>query len=403
MSISRVVEIRAGKHASAADFSSTPGSLIALEPDSHGFMPPDRRRIRRSFASLDNRRLADIVGPVDLAPCALVVPVRGASVSAGAAFDPETATELGVLFDCVFGAASVDPASTGTTATGGNGATPNITVTSGTNYVDGMAILFDTDTGTFAREIVSGGGTGTLVLDRTYTGTPTGTVHRLAHWDATPANSEHVHAYFDVEGEDWRRIYAGCMSSLDLDMKEADVVKASFSWLPTNVTDSADANPSHTAPTAGSYIVNVNGDLRIGNASFLARDLKFSLGASPVARPSIQGPQGVSGYVVPNLDECKLTGRFYLGDNASSLGEIVDDSGTPSLDSLQGGNTVGALPTTRDVAVQIGTIAGACLYLRIRAAEFRAKIVDVDGQPCVDFTAYATRPTTGAIATLHLG
>lgn len=384
---------------STTDFV-TIGTPIFLETEACDVEPRDTTRLERNLYRGDNQEFSSVVGPKALDPIAMTLLLRGVSGNTGTtAFASATTTEIGQLLDCILGAA-VDPSGTGSTATADS--TPDLTMTSGTNYADGDGVLFATDTGTWAREIVSGGGTSTLTLDRAFTGNVTNptTILRGAHWSVSNSSSMHTHAAIRGYGELWERTYVGCMSNLELDFTEGQIVKAMMSWIPTDWSDTTVAT-SFSAPTAGSHIVNIGGTFNIGDSVFLLKGAKLNLGMTIVPRTTVGGPNGVQGYMVTRVQPT-LTGTFYVGSN-SSFGEINDSTGTPRLNSLtQTANdsgtaiTAGTAAATYDIALQVGTAGTQALYLRMPAAEFSGRVQQDNGLDVFNFTAKATRPPSGS-------
>jgi hypothetical protein len=405
--LSRMLTMKFAKHSSSTVFDSASiGTAFFLEPESCEAMPRDTERLERNLYRGDNMEYASIRGTKKLDPVTMTLLGRGVNGNTGtSAFAAAEYTELGQLLDCVIGA-STDPTSSGESATGGTGSSSQLTFASGTNYPAGCGVLFANTSGqVFARAIVSAAEPPTTVtLDRDFTGTAAAaTVVRGARWSLDPATSMHTHAYLQAEGENWRRNYSGCMSGLDIDMPEGQPVKFNFSWQPTDWSDSAEANGSFTAPTAGDFIVNVGGLFYIGNSAFLLKEAKLSLGYTIVARATQAGQNGVLGYVVTRKMPV-LSGKLYMGVNAS-LGEIADSSGTPSLNSMQGVDVnPGVVVTTRDISLQVGTggattaatAGGRSMYMRMPAAEFRAKLAAENGQEVIQFEAHARRPSSGS-------
>ncbi len=399
----RMSTVRVGKQSATTDVSTTaPGTLVFLEPEQCDTYGRDTERIDRDLYRGDNQEHASIRGIKKLDPIAMTLLMKGVAGNTGTtAFTSLTATEHGHMFESIFGSAVTDPSGTGSTATAGT--TPNLTMTSGTNYANGGGIAFVTSTGTYCREIVSGGATSTLVLDRAYTGTITNptTILRGATSTLQSSTSMHTPLYIDGEGEWGRRTYGGCYSSLDMDFTEGQPIKMMMSWQPTDWTAPAKANPSFSQASAGSYIVNIGGYFWIGDSLFLLKGAKLTLGYTIVPRPTINGANGVQGYVITRKKPV-LSGTLYVGSSAS-FGELADLSGTPTLQSLQGLDvTAGTSPTTRDIALQVGSAGTQAFYLRIPAAEFSGQFAQENGVDVFNFSAKATRPSSGSMLRMHV-
>lgn len=402
--LERMTTVRLGLQASATDVSTTaPGTLVFIEPESLTGVGADTVRIARDLRRGDNQEYASIRGPKSLDAIGITTLLKGVASNTGtAAFTSLTATDHGHMFESIFGAAVSNPSGVGNTATAGAGGANTLTMTAGTNYDDGRGVLFTTSTGTWAREIVSGGGTADLVLDRTTTGVLTNptTILRGAKSTLTSSTNMHTPLHIDVEGEWGRRVYGGCYSSMDLDFTEGQPVKMTTSWAPTDWTAPAKANPTFSQASAGSYIVNIGASFWIGDSAFLLKGAKLTLGYTMVPRTTINGANGMHGTVITRKAPV-LTGTLYVGSNAS-FGELADLSGTPTLQSLQALDAdAGEIPTTRDIALQVGTQGTAAIYIRIPAAEFAGSFGQDNGMDVFNFTATATRPSSGSMLRMH--
>jgi hypothetical protein len=401
--IQRMQTVRVGKQSTTDVSTTAPGTLVFLQPESVEGVGADTTRIERNLMRGDNMEYASVRGPKSLDAIAITHLLKGVSGNTGtAAFASLTTTEDGHMWESIFGAAVSDPSGVGNTATAGAGGANTLTMTAGTNYDDGRGVLFTTSTGTWAREIVSGGTTADLVLDRVTTGVLTNptTILRGAKSVLASSTSMHTALYIDVEGEWGRRTFGGCYSSMDLNFTEGQAVKVSTSWMPTDWAAPAKANPSFSAATAGGEIVNVGSTFWIGDSAFLLKGAKLSLGYTIVPRTTIAGANGVHGYVITRKAPV-LTGTLYVGSNAS-FGELADLSGTPTLQSLQALDAdPGEVPTTRDIALQVGTQGTAAIYCRIPAAEFTGTFGQENGADVFSFSARATRPASGSMLRLH--
>lgn len=402
--VTRLLDIQFGLHSTAADFSSTPGTVSRLLPRSiDGVYPRQRTPIDRPLIASDGRRHKRVHGARDLAPINVGMEFRGQSNAAGGAVTIQNVMEQARMLDSFFGAAAAAISGAATTATGGTPGSGILTVSSGTNIADGDMVLFRTGSATgpvVMREVASGGGTSTLTFDRAYTGTPysTGTVWRAGRWNLSTTVTHHIHGYFRAEGENWRRDYYGCFcDSITLDIPDAGPVSFDSVWMPTDWADVAEANPAYSAPTAGQPTVASGCDFRIAGTAFLLRNAKLTLSNGAVPRASTTGPNGVQGYVAGSKTNVLLEGELYVGDNANTIGELVDGSGTPTLNSLLGdGDDVGDEVTSRDISIAVGGAENAAFYARIPAADIRGQVADSGGLAVYRFQAHATAPSSGS-------
>jgi hypothetical protein len=329
--------------------------------------------------------------------------LRGPSGNAGGAITSATATEVGDVLDTVLGAAT-DPSGAATTATGGTGATPNVTVASGTNVANGVVCAFLTDgvTAPIVRQVESGGGTGTLVLDRTYTGTVTagGVFYRGPRWSVAPATHELTHSFLRGEADNRMREFFGCMAALKIDLAVGQYARLMADFNYTDVQDAAEANPTFTGPTSGNAVVTSNNKLFIGNDQFMALDLAVDFGGAVKPRVANSGPHGVQGYTVERAGDNplpKITGKMYLGTN-STLGEVADSANTFRSNYAQGWDkSAGENSTSWDIALQAGNVIGGIAYFRARAGVFTGwEEISIDGKDGVQFEITCFDPSSGA-------
>lgn len=411
MTVESIARVRFGNHSSIADHTSTPGTLGVIEcMSAEGLLPRQNVPIERDLYAADGGRYPGIVGVQDLSPITLKNMFRGAnSNTGGAVADWEAKLEQGYMLASFFGAVGDPTASAAPTISGVAGTT----LTVSTNVLQDKDIILipcSAATGTAEiRQIVSGGGTTSVVVDRTLQGTFTngGTIIRLARYQVDTAVTQHAPSYIEaewVDAADIARAYVGCVpESLEIDFPASDMVTMTTVWQPNSWTDLAAADPTYAAPTAGNSIVVADARFMIANAEFLLENAKLSIKHTLRFRAATTGQNGRLGAVIRRKHEVMLTGRLFVGDNASSLGELQDDSGTPTLSALlEDASTVGGLRTTRDISLQVGTVAGSCMYVRIPAADMRGSVQSVDGVTMYDFQAVATRMSSGS-ESLYLG
>ena len=393
---SRHIHVKAAMQASTSDFTSSPTATVLLPralPAS--LFPRGRSPIERDLYAVDGREHVHAWGAKDVGGIDLPLEFRGAnSNSGGAVADWEAKLEQGALLASLFGAVATATANAATTCSGTAGAT--LTVVDGTDIPNLAMILFTTSTGIFVRQVVSGGGTTTLTLDRAASGTASGTVIRLGVYAMAPSVTHHRHLYVSAEGESWRRDYFGLAPSrMVLRVPDTGLVEFDSSWMPTDWSDVAEANPSFSAPTAGNPIVNAGGAFYIGETMYVLKSAVVTMDNGVVMRggTASNAPNGVVGGVCARKSMV-IEGELYVGNNDLSLHEIEDDAGTPALGAVTGdADSASDVPTTYDVSLQLGTEAGACAYLRLPAAAFRGSVQDSGGLPVVRFTARATGGT----------
>lgn len=400
-----------GKHSGTQDFSSTPATLRQLMPlNAPVRLSPARRMLPRTAIRSDGKRPVPHVGIKDVGmTLPLEFILRGPSGSTGAAIVSATATELGDLFDTCLGAA-VDPAGAADTVTGGNGATPNLTVTSGAGTANGMVVgfLVDGSAVPVIRQIVSGGGTGTLVLDRDFSGTPTngGTLYRGPRWIVQPSVHELAHCYLRGEADNRMRQFYGCMSKVGIKLPVGDRATAMFDFSFTDVDDAAEANPTYTGPTAGNGVVTNNNRLYLGDDPIMALDIELDYGGTMVPRIANSGPHDRQGYTVQRAGDNPVPVvkfKAYAGTN-STLGEIADSTGNVRANYLQGWDkSAGEEARSFDLAVQAGNVFGGIFYARAPVGVFtKCEEIEIDGQDGYDCEVSCFDPSSGAPLDLSL-
>lgn len=386
--VSRLSTLRYALHANNATFTGTPGTLfpLRLTDDGASFLPRNRAPIARPLRSLSGRRYSHIRGVQDLADITVATEFRGVNSNTGAAVaDWEAKMEQGYLLASLFGA--VAPATTSTAPTvAASGHTPasGILAVVGTTTANGQVIAFSSSAGLQVGRIASGGGTTTLTLDHPYSGTPTSgaTVFRNAVYTVNDSVTQHVHAFFAAEGEDWRRDYFGCMPmSMALAVPNAGLMTMSSVFSPTSFADVAEVNPAHAEPTSGNPIVVDACRMWFAGIDVIARDITINYGAATTPRVASTRTNGRLGGVSSTGDGKTFSVEFsvYLGDSTLT-GELQDSAGSPTLNDLIGDSAASGQPsTTRKVSLQVGSEIGAVMYAYMPEADCVVTTQHADG------------------------
>lgn len=405
--VTRLTSLTYGINASATTIGTAPAAFATVLPRSTpaSFLPRSRQAIDRSLYSVDGRRFMRVFGVKDIGELALPIEFKGVSGNTGAAVAAwEAVMEQGNLLASLFGGVATATTGAAPTVTSGTGAT---LVVSTTVLANNDIILVTTSIGTEARQVISGGGTTTVTVDRNWVGTPTAasTVIRAGRYSMSTSQTTHTPIWFNCEGENWRRRYQDCQpSSLVLNVPNAGLVEADFTFMPNDWDDQAEANPSFSAPTAGSPVVSGGSQFFIGNNAFMLRNARLTVNIGMVMRETTTGINGVRGGLATDKTNIMLEGELYVGDNAGAIGDISDDDDgagpavAPYLaDILGDGVATGSAPSSQDIALQVGTAAGAALYVRIPAADLRSAGVREGGPFAVlPFQAFATAPASGS-------
>lgn len=411
--VTRLTNLTYGINAAAQTIGTAPGAFTTLLPRSSvtSMLPRTRTPIDRPLTSVDGRRFMRLHGVKNVDAIDLPLEFKGANSNTGAAVTAwEAKLEQGNLLASLFGALAVPTV----------GAAPTVSSGSGTSLVVSSNVLADLDiilvttalsgvTLFEARQVISGGGTTTVTVDRAFVGTPTAatTVIRAARYLVSTALTAHLPCWFIAEGENWKRRYADCQpAQMVLNIPNAGLVEFDSQWMPNDWDDQVEGSPTFVAPTAGSPIVSGGSQFYIGSRACMLRGARLTMSNGIVMRETTTGANGIRGGVATDKTSIMLEGELYFGDDngggANSIGELIDDSGTPSLDNIFGdGVATGSAPTALDISLQVGTAAGGALWLRIPAADVRSAGVREGGPfAVVPFQAFATAPTTGSPFTL---
>lgn len=415
--ILRLQTLRYALHTDANTFSGTPGTLAPLQitDDGASFLPRQRTPIDRSLRSLSGRRYPHIRGAQDVADVSVALEMKGVNANTGAAVAAwEAKLEQGDLLRSLFGAAA--PATTGAAPTiaaaGHTPASGVVAFTAAANVQNGAVIGFATASGFQVGRVESGGGaaTTTVTLQHPYSGTPTtsATVFRFAVYDVSDSVTQHIHAFFTAEGENWRRDYFGCAPmSMNIAIPNTGLVTMSSVFSPTTWADVAEANPAYADPVAGNPIVCDGGIFRLDGVEFLLRNASITYDCATAMRETMSRTNGKLGGVCGTGEgkSFMIEGELYVGPSGNSLNEMVDGglvgtAGPDIVEVLGSDVAAGQVSTAREVALQVGTEAGGALYALLPTADFRASVQAGGAFPVVRFQAMGT----GALpATFALG
>lgn len=413
--LDRMQHVKVGLHSSHTDLTAVPGTLRSLELlDGTDLLPREHERIERDLARGDNQEYPAILGVRSLDELSIATYLRGIATNDGAALDAQTESELGLILDSLMGT-STDKAGAATTIASDTGASGTIVVASGTNLANGGGCLFEDGSGSkVAREIVSGGGTTTLVMDRAHADGAPGAdniPYGSCYWTMAPATHEHVPLFIRGMFHGSERSYFGCFGDASIEVREKQPVRFVSKWRPNNWTDTT-IGSTFAEPTAGDYIMGVNCRLNLKSAGFdgalLVKSATLNFGYSLQVRETMSGVNGQAGWVVtrkaPTI-ECTL----FAGANGLTFGELPDSGGTMNANMIQGivdsanaANTIGDLESTWDVGLQIDNRPGACMYVRIPAATLSGRVVIENGLEMLKVKITARRPAAGSPFRLHL-
>lgn len=401
----RLKSVQVGLHSSPADVSSFPGTLVPLQPRERAatVLPRGRTEIVRDLVTSDGRAVAAAFGGKDLADITLPLETKGVNANDGSAVaDWEAKLDIGVILESFFGAAA--PATTGSAPTASG--TAGTTLTASTNVVQNNEVVIFANTAgdVFMRRVLSGGGTTSLVLDRAFTGTATGTIRRAAVYTPSFGKAHHTHVGVDVEGtqddgSEWHQRFIGCaVSALRFGIPDTGLVTLDVTLKPTDFDQPAADEPAYAEPTAGAPIA-APALFYDGANAYDATGLTFVADNGTVMRPTAAGPNGVKGGVHANKRGAVLEGRLMLGDGSTVTGELPFRSGSPDLIELMGTDTdAGVVRTTRDLFLQVGKSNGRIMGVWLPAASVHYTTVEAGDFVGVAFTARISGATGFVLA-----
>lgn len=401
----RFNSLQVGINAATSTYGTEPGAYVPLLPTTEisSFYPRAREHIsREDLQTTDGRLVKPLLGPKNIDDLTFSTELRGLnSYDGGAMSDFEAELEVGKLLASFFGDIADAHSSAAPTVSASGHSTTTLAENATTVLANLDIVRFETSTGTHIRQVVSGGGTGTVTFDRAYTGTPTtaSTIHRLGRYTMVPGRTKHKDVWLDWEDTSFtsgpRRKYRDCAAKmLKINVPDSGKVGLDWTFSCNDWNDVAAANPSFADPTAGSPIVS-------GSASFydaatlkLFKSLSVSLDAGFEARPTPAGANGIQGGRHVARKSAVIELDLYVGDDDGTVGEVVDDGSGLDLDDLLGdASTIGTVVTVRDIALQLGTVAGACMYLRCPEAAITGRVVSSGGYKTVRSTLTATGST----------
>jgi hypothetical protein len=410
--ISRLRSLSVGLHSAdnlfkKTDVGNITYAILRTLDDAQSFSARSRVALDRPLRSLSGRRYAHVWGTQDVADLTLSTEFRGVnSNSGGAVADWEAKLELGSVLRSFFGA--VAPATTGAATTvagaGHTAASGILGVASETNYAAGQVIGFATDDEGLQVGRIASTGVGTITLEHPYLGTPTtgATVFRAAKYTVAQATTHHRHISFNLETENQRRRYFGCLpKTMTFQMASGQAIVCNTACSMTEYDDVAEANPAHSEPTSGSPIVVESAMLWLDGIELMARDLSIMVDNSAVVRKVDTSVNGILGGVASasGPKQFKVEFTAYIGNN--SLNELQDSTGTIDVNAVAGDDvTAGVISTTRKLALQVGKSIGSCLYAYMAEATVTVTSTDVDGMSAMKFVCIGSGAVTGELAIL---
>jgi len=386
--LSRQVLVKFGKHASATDVSVDAVTTYFVEPQTDPEITTDVQKLERDLVRGDNEEYNLEVGPKDTA-INLTLEVRGAKTAGGAGGSGDgvtaayaTNTQIGSLLDVVCGVAGTNAA--GDTTDGsdaGSGTTVTMDGSSALGANQAILVKGTTSTKYEAREVISASSADVTVcraLTNDDGGADTALEAMVAYaassWYLDADNANHTHAWFDVEGSNWRRKLFGCMGNCTFEFPSGGIATASFNFTGTDWSDVAEANPTFSEQRAYNPVVCIDSPFHIGATRYDLLECSVDFGIQTQPKQSFDGANGFEGYAVTRKQPV-ITAKLYYSDTL--------------MNTLQAG-------TAQDVLAQFGRDAGSAIAFRMPAGAPRnAKRSITNGLETIDVEFVGSRPSAG--------
>jgi len=370
-----------------------PGSLTAICAEGNPEPRVAQTKLARNLRKGDMEMTARIQGPRD-AGISFTTEAYGNGTEGADGVAAVAAESTDELFRAVMGQAGV--AGTGDTVSASSGT--SLTV-AGTDIANGDFLLLTGATSgrKQVRQVVAGGGTTSLTLDRALTeddGTAedaaTGVAIAGVRWDLDNENQDQDTYFFDYEGKtDRHQILGAVCTALEIAVPsggERVLLNWNFDgndW----EREGTLASPTVGTNSDGQVITAANAPLWIGNDQFMVRDMAITITRKANRKVTQFGENGYHGHATTG-SEVSITGTIYLGtDDLEAIASYKD--------TLNGNST-------QDILIQIGRTSGRILAIRAQAADFSADKVSVDGLDAIQFTATASRFASPATTSLSV-
>lgn len=394
--VGRLLSLTAGINAALNSIGTAPGAFTTLLPRGTvpSLLPRSREPLDRKLAAVDGRRFLRAQGRKNIDPITLPLEMKGINANTGAAVgDWEAKQEAGMLWPSLFG--SVATPTIGAKPTVAVSGSSTAALEASSNVLAALDIFgVTTSVGFEIRQVTAGGGTTTITPNAAFLGVPVAgaDIIRFGRYTHAPSVTDHKHVWLNAEWENARRRYSDCApASFVLTIPNSGFVELDVVVNPNDYADAAEANPAFASPTAGSPIVAGGCQFVIAAKQLMIRNAKLTVDNGVAMRESSTGVNGVVGGVCADKTNVMLEGEIYIGGDTPTIGELVDDSGTPSLDNILGSDAViGEVATARDVMLQVGGAAGAAMFIRIPEADIRGEVVEGGAFNVLKFQAFAT-------------
>lgn len=388
--LERVRLLKFGKHANALDVQTDAVTTYFLEPRNGFSITTDQETVERDLVRGDNQNYSAING-VKGTGINFDLEARGIDGGAGTGTTANylTKSQVGSILDCICGDVGAQDTGGETAAAGSSGTTVELDIAS--NPLKALLVA-GADSGQLqARVVTAGFGTTTITMNQPLVDA-TGDTPALedaadsseafapAVWYLDADNANHVHSWFEAQGDSFARKFYGCMSNAKVTIDPGGLCLWNFEFQGTNWIDSA-GGLTFAAQDAGAPIVGLDVKVMIGGNltspngrwDLLEGAVDFGMTMSPKA--SLDADNGLAGFKVLGFNPT-ITAKFYFDEDL--------------FNGLQ-------QATTRELTLQIGETAGSTFLFRMGAADARdVKQSVTDGIETIDCVFHGTRTSDTA-------
>jgi hypothetical protein len=384
--LERIRLLQFQKYATATDVTGDPASPYFLDARNGFMMDTDQARVPRDLIQNKNENWASING-VKSGGVNFGLEMRG--LANGGAGDGENAdytteTQIGTILDVICGINGANDTGDKTDAAApGSGTT--VTLDGGGGTATGNAILVQGATSLVyqAREIVAEAapsftmGRSLLEADSTPEDPAANTVvYASSSWYLNADNANHVHGWFQAEGDTFTRKFRGCMSNMSFELESGGICMANTEWQATNwVASGTGGSLTYAAAPAGDPIIAKDLLFCIGSTRYDLISVSVDLGLEFTPKAALDATNAISGYKCIRMNPT-ITCKLYY-DNSTFLNNLQAEG-------------------TLDLNLQCGVTAGRTMMFRMPNADPRdVKHSTTDGIETMDVVFHGTNPAAG--------
>lgn len=392
--------LRYGTHSSTTDWTSMPGSLTFLEPESEVVLDVRPRHVERASVQRGNgqRVPRKTVGKATDGLPDITLALRGLSGSgAGDGVSTSSLThDLDGILTALFG---VETEGVGDTLSGTPGTGTTITADGSVSIAEGQGVIFTGDTsGKLIARQASGPSGSTFVIDRDLTD-DTGAadnpeastvVYGMRTYSLSAITPNRTHFAFDFEGDNYRNRFLGCMSSFGMSFTPGEYARLTLNGIRFTDCDDDDeqsvANPTWSTPTRGKLIQCIDMPMWIGATQYISGGLEID-GGLTISPRGQNGPNGPHGWVVGMVNPVL---RWTMWAGTLTAPQEVTDTILATLRN----------DTPKDVSWQVGRELGGICYIRTPALDIVCERGSQDGVEVINCVGTPTDASEVATATL---